>query len=401
MNYTEMLGKARERLVRAHEDGIPLLGYFCPHTPIEIILAHGVTPCMLSTAPDVRGSYEDSLQTFACSYARNLFAQRSSGQMPPVPALLFPGNSCDSLQNVGDVWRHRFPEDKVLRLTYPAAAVDESSVRFLAEEIRMLSRSLKTIFGCDFSSEKLQHACSMVQDVRDSVQTMYCSRLLDPSVISYGDLAELFRLFLALPDSQSASAIKSASSDVMTKMGKKRFGKRVSSLRSALLSNGSGQFLEKRPAGDIRLAVVGGMTEPKVVSDIFEAVGALASEAVVFDSLSLGYKTAFTPSVDPAGNPYVEAARSILESPLEPTREGLSERKDSLRRLLVGLHIDGVVICEQSFCDPDEFESPSIERAVEDAGVPSVRLPVDSELSDRARVVGRVQTFIETLQGGA
>jgi benzoyl-CoA reductase/2-hydroxyglutaryl-CoA dehydratase subunit BcrC/BadD/HgdB len=56
-------------------------------------------------------------------------------------------------------------------------------------------------------------------------------------------------------------------------------------------------------------------------------------------------------------------------------------------------------VCEQSFCDPDEFESPSLERAAEEVGVPTVKLPLDSELSDRARIEGRIQTFLETIDG--
>jgi benzoyl-CoA reductase/2-hydroxyglutaryl-CoA dehydratase subunit BcrC/BadD/HgdB len=118
------------------------------------------------------------------------------------------------------------------------------------------------------------------------------------------------------------------------------------------------------------------------------------------DLLTFGFRTVFTPPVETEGNPFEGAARSILGAPSEPTQEGLPKRVKFLRDVLTHLSIGGLVVCEQSFCDPDEFEAPSTERAAREVGVPTVRLPIDPELSDRARLEGRLQTFLETLDKG-
>ena len=97
------------------------------------------------------------------------------------------------------------------------------------------------------------------------------------------------------------------------------------------------------------------------------------------------------------GEPFKESARSILGAHSEPTQEGLPKRVAFLKDVLAKLSIQGLIVCEQSFCDPDEFESPSLEKAAEEVRVPTVRLPLDSELSDRARIEGRIQTFLETI----
>ena len=67
-----------------------------------------------------------------------------------------------------------------------------------------------------------------------------------------------------------------------------------------------------------------------------------------------------------------------------------------LKDLVKALHIDGLLICEQSFCDPDQFEAPSIEKAASEAGIRTVRIPIDPELSDRARIEVKIQTFLES-----
>jgi benzoyl-CoA reductase/2-hydroxyglutaryl-CoA dehydratase subunit BcrC/BadD/HgdB len=71
---------------------------------------------------------------------------------------------------------------------------------------------------------------------------------------------------------------------------------------------------------------------------------------------------------------------------------------NAMKELLSNLSIQGLIVCEQSFCDPDQFEAPSIERAASELGVKTIRVPLDPELSDRGRIETRIQTFLETLE---
>jgi len=153
----------------------------------------------------------------------------------------------------------------------------------------------------------------------------------------------------------------------------------------------------KRP----RIIVVGGMTEPLAIESLFHAAGRFGEDVLVTDLLSFGFKTVFTPPVNLDGDPFAAMSRSILNAPSEPTQEGLPERLEFLKLLLSNLSINGLVVCEQSFCDPDQFEAPSLLKVASEVGVPTVRLPMDPELSDRARLEGRIQSFLETLEGGS
>jgi benzoyl-CoA reductase/2-hydroxyglutaryl-CoA dehydratase subunit BcrC/BadD/HgdB len=146
-----------------------------------------------------------------------------------------------------------------------------------------------------------------------------------------------------------------------------------------------------------RVAVVGGMTEPESIARILEVIPNEIEPTIVLDILSFGFKTIFT--LPPEGDDSYEAmAKSILSSPGEPTQEGLSKRVNYIVNLITNLSIDGLIICEQSFCDPDEFEAPSIEKAITKLDLPVVRLPMDSELSDLSRLGVRIQSFLETMQ---
>jgi benzoyl-CoA reductase/2-hydroxyglutaryl-CoA dehydratase subunit BcrC/BadD/HgdB len=90
-------------------------------------------------------------------------------------------------------------------------------------------------------------------------------------------------------------------------------------------------------------------------------------------------------------------AQSILTAPAEPTQEGLNARLAFLEQVFTKLNIGGLILCEQSFCDPDQFEVPDTLKLAEKKKVLSVRVPLDPEFSDRARLEGRIQSFLETL----
>jgi benzoyl-CoA reductase/2-hydroxyglutaryl-CoA dehydratase subunit BcrC/BadD/HgdB len=304
------------------------------------------------------------------------------------------------LQNVADVWRRRYPDDKVFRLTYPAARSGENSVLFLAEELRILSESLKKTYGRPLSNDNLLAAVSLVNKFRDAAQVLYSCRIVDPRLASYSEVTQMVREFLTIPNAHTASQVSKsaeAASQMLDDRGQLGVAK---SLQKELLSGSLTASKALAKSKSPRLLVAGGMIEPQAIASLFKGSSKLGDEVVVLDLLSLSYKTVFTHPVDLEGDPFVAMARSVLGAPSEPTQEGLRMRLEFLSRLLCGLSIDGLVICEQSFCDPDQFEAPSLAKVASEAGVLSVRLPMDPELSDRARLESRIQSFLETLGGG-
>jgi benzoyl-CoA reductase/2-hydroxyglutaryl-CoA dehydratase subunit BcrC/BadD/HgdB len=371
------------------------MGYIYPHCPVEILTAHGLTPSLLKAVPETKGGFEASLQTFACSLTRNIFSQRQNNTLLPLAGILFPGNTCDSLQNVADVWRKRFPEDKVFRLTYPAIVGKEAAYAFLSEELRLLSDMLEMQYGREISNTKLSDAVSLWNDFRDTTQFAYAARILNPAVVSYRSLTKRARHFLSHPSLRNLDPLRNLVMNIESEMNVEG----VRRLQKGLLSDQlSGLDLRFEGSGP-RLLVAGGMVEPTAISELLNLLQKSQKTDIVLDLLSYGFKTIFVPYVHEK-DPFRSTAKSILRSTLEPTQEGLSRRMELLKEYLLQLRIDGIVVCEQSFCDPDQFEAPSMIRVAKKLGVPVTRLPLDPELSDRSRIEGRLQTFVESIQGG-
>ncbi|MHA2078993.1 MAG: 2-hydroxyacyl-CoA dehydratase [Candidatus Thorarchaeota archaeon] len=387
---------ALDQLVAAGEE---LIGYIYPHTPLELIMAHGLTPSLVRTLPQVPSGFEASLQTFACSYIRNLYSQRVSKQIPHLAGLLFPGNTCDSLQNLGDIWRVRFPEDRVFRLTYPVTRhiEDDSALQYLAEELRLVSKSLASTFERPFRQESYERALSRVSEYRTGAKFLYAARVVNPSIIPYSEVVRLVRTFLTAPTSAAASTITDEAGRVRSKASDLGILKNVESVTEAL---SSGDFEKVKLPSDLekpRIIIAGGMIEPQAMATLVKDIPDVSESVITMDLLSFGFKSVFTPTLDKSEDSFMEMARSLLAAPGEPTQEGLDHRMTFLKDVLKHLSIDGLLICEQSFCDPDQFEAPSIERAASEVGVKTTRIPIDPELSDRARIEVRIQSFLETL----
>ncbi|MFW9887033.1 MAG: 2-hydroxyacyl-CoA dehydratase [Candidatus Thorarchaeota archaeon] len=397
MSYPTVIEQSNQVLKVLVDAGERVLGYIYPHPPHELIIAHGLKPSLIRTNPAMVGAYEASLQTFACSLTRNLFSQRVNDSFPQLAGILFSGNTCDALQNVGDVWRKRFPEDKVFRLTYPVGDAGESSVDFLAMEIKALSDNLAASFGNGFSESNFKTAALLLREIRAVLQLMYCTRLLYPSLVSFYEISHFVGEFLTAPTQEVSERLERRWEEIMESFENDNQRNKVERLRESLLKQDLSGFDVDIDTSGPRIVVIGGMIEPRTFAGLIKNVSGLTDTTLVLDMLSFGFKTIFTPSVNVEGEPFKESARSILGAHSEPTQEGLPKRVAFLKDVLTKLSIQGLIVCEQSFCDPDEFESPSLEKAAEEVGVPTVKLPLDSELSDRARIEGRIQTFLETI----
>jgi hypothetical protein len=249
-----------------------------------------------------------------------------------------------------------------------------------------------------FMQENFDRAKGLVRQFREDSQFLYSARAVDPSVLSYTDLCRLLRAFLTTPTLAIGSELHAIASSVLKETKAHGIYAAVQSVVQALRTGDYSCIHTSIPSKGPRIVVAGGMVEPQAIANIISGISGVTDSILVLDLLSFGFKTAFTPPLDSNGTPFMQMARSILSSPGEPTQEGLIHRVRYIEGLLEALQIDGLMICEQSFCDPDQFEAPSIERAASRLGVRTVRIPIDPELSDRARMEVRIESFLESIR---
>jgi benzoyl-CoA reductase/2-hydroxyglutaryl-CoA dehydratase subunit BcrC/BadD/HgdB len=281
---------------------------------------------------------------------------------------------------VADVWRYRYPNDKVLRVTYPATTETEHAVDFLANEFRILSENIAKVFGKPMSATELAESVSIVNDFREAMQFLYAARVYDSNTISYSELVGMLRDFLTAPEKSIVDKMAEHFRSVRQVLEGNGHLKSADILKDGLLKGNLEKVETPNVEGVPRIVIAGGMVEPQAIASLVNGLDGVSDNIIALDLLSFGYKTVFTPKtlVPPAHKgtkpigaapepdyegPFKAMARSILQAPLEPTQEGLIQRIAFLKQLLTKIDVQGLVVCEQSFCDPDEFEAPSLEKA--------------------------------------
>ncbi len=60
----------------------------------------------------------------------------------------------------------------------------------------------------------------------------------------------------------------------------------------------------------------------------------------------------------------------------------------------------GVVFAQQAFCEFHSFDYPGLKRALDDRGIPSVRLDLETPFSPTGQLRTRLQAFSEMLTEG-
>ncbi|UCE14427.1 MAG: 2-hydroxyacyl-CoA dehydratase, partial [Candidatus Heimdallarchaeota archaeon] len=114
------LSKYSEALQVIKQQGKPLIGYFTNRIPVEILHALNTSPIrILSLGSSIQGASERYIQVFACSWLRHIIDSGLSKGFKALDGIIFSAGTCDSLQNVSDIWRKIFPNQWVYNLTFP------------------------------------------------------------------------------------------------------------------------------------------------------------------------------------------------------------------------------------------------------------------------------------------
>ncbi len=352
-----------EALAEFDKQSIPMIGYFTNKTPVELLDAMNLHPLRIFAFKHPKshqGAYERYIQTFACSWLRGILDNGLVDGYNDLKGIMFSTGTCDSLQNVSDIWQKVFPNQLTYNLTFPIQSNTAAS-KYLVNEFKQFISVLQDNFGWS-SSFNLKESIQKYNLKRKILQNI--ANFVSKGHLNYASLAKityvsdlllvdeftrLFRDFSA-PDGKSSSS------------------------------------QEETP----RLLVSGGMWDNWKLFDIPEWDGLVA------DDLSFGYRN-FNYLI-----PETDSLESYVKSQLaripEPTAYDENHRLESLGKQIKEHKIDGVVLLTMKFCDPDAFELVPLRKHLESLEIPYLNLETSPDLSNLAQLRTRLSAFSEILQ---
>ncbi|MFC1945031.1 2-hydroxyacyl-CoA dehydratase subunit D [Chloroflexota bacterium] len=345
--------------------GKKVMGCFCSYVPEEVVYAAGILPVRVlgSHAP------QDIVERYAfghfCPFSRDCLAQGLNASYHYLDGITMT-HSCMHMRQAFDAWRRNVPISYSCYLYMPSNIQTQRAKDCFTEDIAGYRRSLEEWMGQSISLEALDHAIDVYNTNRRLMRQLYSMRRNNSPAISGTDALEIV-----------------LSSMVMDK-------EEHNHLLEVLLDERStyDMDIESKP----RLMVIGSECDVDLIH-LIESLGA----QVVIEDLCTGSRY-FWNEVIPAEDRLSAIAARYLNRPPCPLRDVPEHRRlIHIVNLAKDYNVHGAIIALQKFCEPHSFDTPPIEAALKELGIPTLFLELDFTLAaGQLRV--RIEAFLEMLE---
>jgi len=340
----------------------PSLGYVCTYVPEEIIHAAGFAA--LRILPGIAPTFiaDAWLPGFCCAVARGCLARSLNGELDQLSGLVF-ASTCDTMQCLGDIWGTARPQDRIATIDTPTRLDDHHVMSYLTSELSRFAHEVAAISGRAISPQTLWESIRLYNRKRQSLRQLEDSRehlnAADHLVVINAGFVLPVEEYVALLEQLTIHLSEESHSEVAT---------------------------------GIPLVISGALLEDTTVHELLDELGG----RVVGDDLCNGSRY-YDTLVAESGDPFEAlAVRYLHRAPCPCKHAPAHSRLERLRGIVRCTEASGIIFALHKFCEPHAFDYPYLAHALEEEGIPSLLLEVEST-SSRGQLRTRLQAFLEIL----
>ncbi len=373
---SEVHGLRIKELLDEKAAGRKIVGSYCVFVPEEIVLAANATLVGLCSGADfAMEEVEKILPRNTCALIKSSFGFKLGKVCPYLESadMIVGENTCDGKKKSYETLRSLVGNLHVMDL--PQVKSGEGRALLAAEYYRFKT-ALERMTGTAVTAETLGPAIQTVNAKRAALHRLSSLRKADPAPISGLDALLANQVsFYDNPARFTASVHKICD----------ELEKRV--------AEGKGAF----PKGAPRILLSGcPMAVPNwKLPMIVESSGAV----IVGEESCVGERGARN-LVDASGRTAAEMMEAIVDRYFRIDCAIFTPNPDRLahiREMAAAYKAAGVIHYGLQFCQPYLMESIPVERALEEAGIPCLRIETDYSMEDAGQLKTRIEAFIEQI----
>ena len=340
----------------------PSIGYVCTYVPEEIIHAAGFAAVRILPGSAPAFITDTWLLGFCCAVARGCLARSLSGELDQLSGLAF-ASTCDTMLCLEDIWGMARPHDRIATIDTPTCLDSRYAMSYLTSELRRFAREIAAIRGRAIPPQALWESIELYNRKRQLLRQLedyreYLSATDYLVVINAGFVLPVEE-YVALMEQLAVQLIEESHSEVAT---------------------------------GIPLVISGSLLEEATMHELLDELGG----RVVGDDLCNGSRYYDTPVAE-SGDPFeVLAVRYLHRAPCPCKHAPAHSRLERLRGMIRRTEASGIIFALHKFCEPHAFDYPYLAHALEEEGIPSLLLEVESA-SSRGQLRTRLQAFLEVL----
>lgn len=373
---SEVHGLRVKELVDHRAQGGKVFGAYCVYVPEEIILAAGGICVGLCGGAEVSiPAAEGILARNLCALIKSSVGFKLAGLCPYIEVcdLVVGETTCDGKKKAWELLGEYVP---MYVMELPQRK-EEQDYQLWFRELRAFKEKVEEVTGRTVEPEALREAVVKLNARREALRRLFKARQADPVPISGLDALLIVQL--------------SFFDDPV------RFTQQVNALCDELeerVARGEGVCKQGTP----RLLLAG--TPMAIPNWKLHALIEGAGAVVVCEESCTGTRLLTSPT-------------EVIVNGLEAQMEAIgrrqmevhcacftpnNERIDDILCLAREHRADGVIIHNLQFCQPFNIEGFKVERALEKAGIPSLRLETDYSREDMGPLQTRLEAFLEVLR---
>ena len=374
---SEVHGLRIKELMDAKAAGRRVFGSFCVFVPEELILAvDGILVGLCAGAEFAPAEAEKLLPRNTCALIKGAFGFAIAKVCPYLAAadVIVGENTCDGKKKSYEIFGDLVRDLYVMDLPQVKSEVGRDLLR---REYKRFAARIEEVSGRTIEADALKNSIGIVNAKRSVMHRLSKLRAADPAPISGLDALLANQVFFYDDP--------------------KRFTKSVNDICDELesrIEQGKGVAGKGTP----RILVSGcPMAVPNwKVPSIVENSGAVivGEESCVGERGTQHLTSAEGDSVDALIENIVDRYFKIDCALFTPN----PTRLDHIRQMVRDYNADGVLHYCLQFCSPYQIESGPVEHALEQNGIPVLRVDTDYSQEDTEQIRTRVEAFVERLR---
>ncbi len=344
-----------------------VFGYFCTYFPEELLHAAGILPMRILGDKENVSLADSHIQAFICSLVRTSLDAALKNKFDFLDGVVFP-HSCDSIQNLADIWRHNFPKQFSEVVVLPVWVNIAEAEDYLTGEIARFRQKLEKHLGAKIGDAELKKSIDVYNENPSALTNLYKLRRENPAAITGESVIEVVRASMCMRKEDHTALLKKLLDELKSK--------------------------PRKTDGTVRVVLYGNMCDHPAIINLFDEMEAV----VVDDDLCTGSRY-FLHTEPSDGDPVRRIAQRYLRRVPCPSKHNTDfDRRRYLVDMVRQSKADGVVMLILKFCDPHSFDYPDLAKRLTESNIPHLLIEPEVQPTSIEQVHTRLQAFIEMLK---
>ncbi len=370
--FKKIAANPKKQLADFKAQGKKVVGVLPYYAPEELVYAAGIVPMGIwGSNTKTIAKAKEYCATFYCTIAQLALEMLLDGTMDQLDGIITP-TICDTLRPMSQNFRVAMGDKmKVIFLAAPQNRFAPWGLQFCVDQYTNVKKALEEIAGREITND----------DINNAIKVYNASRAAR-------------RKFVKLA-SEHCDVVKPTMRSAVLKasyfMLKDEYTKKLEELNAEL---------EKLPAANFKgvKVVTSGIIcdNPKLLAIFEENNIAIAADDVAHESRS--FRTDAEEGTSDAMMALAKQFAAVdYEVLLYDPQSAKNRRGEYVANLVKESGASGLVLFMQQFCDPEEMEYPYLKKALDDAGIPHIKLGIDQQMRDFGQASTAIQAFADVI----